>query len=51
MWGLGNTHLVAPAERSASSGRQCPAGVCGFFVACTVCTLWLYLGSELGMPV
>lgn len=44
-------YLAAPAVRSASSGRLCPAGVCDFFVSCTGCTLWLCLGFELETPV
>lgn len=45
------TYPAAPAARSASSGRLCPAGVCDFFVSCTGCTLWLCLGFELETPV
>lgn len=44
-------YLVAQAVRSASSGRRCPAGVCGFSASCTECTLWLCLGFELETPV
>lgn len=48
---LCTTHPAAPVERFVSSGRQCPAGVCGSSCACIGCTLWLYLESELGKPV
>lgn len=45
------TYPAAPAARSASSSRLCPAGVCDFFVSCTGCILWLCLGFELETPV
>lgn len=45
------THPAAPTAHSASLGRRCLAGGCGFFASCTGCTRWLCLESVLGKPV
>lgn len=44
------THPAAPTPRSASSGRQCLVGECGFSASWTGCTQWLCPESVLEKP-
>lgn len=44
------THPAAPTPHSASSGRRCLVGECGFSASWTGCTRWLCPESVLGKP-